>query len=143
MPKDENGKIDAIKCGQLSEASKHTKGWTYTHYDPTDKENASVIEEMNKNDGMTVNLSADSLTEADQYYKIGIAPVTVILPKDAPKSGNKTPDGVPIVGCLAQTIEDMDCARCKLCQIKTRKSIVGFYAHGTASKRLSERLKNE
>lgn len=140
LPQTPDGKIDAIKAGQLSEASKHTRGWTYTHYDPNDPENAAVIDEMNKVRGMTVNLSADSLDQADEYYDLGIAPVTVILPKDAPHRGNKTPNGLPIVTCPAQTVENMSCDRCKLCEKRDRKSIVGFLAHGTASKRLSAKL---
>ena len=140
LPQNENGKIDAIKAGQLSKASQHTRGWTYTHYDPTDPENAAVIDEMNKVDGMTVNLSADSMAEADQYYDLGIGPVTVVLPRDAEHRGNKTPNGLPVVVCPAQTQDEMSCQRCGLCQVRDRKSIVGFLAHGTASKRLSTKL---
>jgi len=131
-------RIDSEKALQLSEASAHTNGWTYTHYDPTDEYNAAVISLMNDRGGMTVNLSADSLSEADQYYDLGIGPVCVTLPKDAPHRGIKTPNGLPVVVCPAQTQDDMSCARCKLCQVRDRKSIVGFLAHGTASKRLSE-----
>ena len=98
---------------------------------------------MNDVDGLTVNLSADSLSEADQYYDLGIGPVCVTLPKDAPHRGNKTPNGLPVVVCPAQTQDDMSCARCQLCEIKGRKSIVGFLAHGTASKRLSSKLEAE
>jgi hypothetical protein len=140
LPQRKDGKIAARKAKKLSQAAQHTNGWTYTHYDPTDEHNRKVIEAMNAVSGMTVNLSADSLTEADQYAKLGIGPVTVTLPKDAPERGNKTPDGLPIVVCPAQTQENMSCEQCKLCQVKERKSIVGFLAHGTASKRLSERL---
>jgi len=102
--------------------------------------NRAVVEEMNDVDGLTVNLSADSLSEADQYYDLGIAPVCVTLPKDAPHRGNKTPNGLPIVVCPAQTQDDMSCQQCKLCQVRDRKSIVGFLAHGIASKRLSTKL---
>jgi len=62
------------------------------------------------------------------------------LPIDAPDRGNKTPDGIPIVVCPAQTQEEMSCDVCKLCQVRDRKSIVGFKAHGTAKKRLSKKL---
>ena len=102
-----------------------------------------VVKEMNDVDGLTVNLSADSLSEADQYADLDIAPVCVTLPNDAPHRGNKTPKGLPIVVCPAQTQEDMSCSRCQLCQIKNRKSIVGFLAHGTAGKRLSSKLNEE
>lgn len=133
-------RIDADKCTELSDASAHTRGWTYTHYDPTDDHNRKVIADMNSRQGMTVNLSADSLEQADQYFGLDIGPVCVILPRDAETKGNKTPNGLPIVTCPAQTNEDMSCKQCKLCQVRNRKSIVGFLAHGTASKRLSEKL---
>jgi hypothetical protein len=124
----------------LSDASLGKRGWTYTHYDMASPLNRAVVQEMNDVDGMTVNLSADSLSEADQKYDLGIGPVCVTLPKDAPHRGIKTPNGLPVVVCPAQTQDDMSCARCKLCQVRDRKSIVGFLAHGTASKRLSTKL---
>lgn len=148
LPKDENhsggsDRIDSARSLQLSAASEHTKGWTYTHYDPTDEHNADVISEMNSVDGLTVNLSADSLEQADEYAALDIGPVCVILPKDAQPMGNKTPNGLPIVTCPAQTVDEMSCDQCRLCQVKQRKSIVGFLAHGTASKRLSTKLAEE
>jgi hypothetical protein len=138
---DSMDRIDAAKCAELSEASAHTNGWTYTHYDPTDDHNASVIQSMNQRGGMTVNLSADSLEQADEYAALDIAPVTVILPKDSPTRGNRTPGGIPIVTCPAQNeAADVSCDQCPLCRKVDRKSIVGFLAHGTASKRLSKKL---
>jgi len=148
LPKLENDsdgpdRLDAAKCFELSEASEHTKGWTYTHYNPIVLSNAAVIGEMNSVNGMTVNLSADSLNEADEYAALDIGPVCVLLPRDAPTVGNKTPNGLPIVTCPAQTNEDMSCDKCRLCQVRDRKSVVGFLAHGTASKRLSAKLAEE
>lgn len=140
LPKAEDGQLDSKKCLELSEASKHTKGFTYTHFDPTRRRNQTTIRQMNSIPGMTVNLSSDSLTEADEYYKLGIGPVVTILPIDAPDRGNRTPNGIPIVVCPAQTQEQMSCDVCKLCQVRERKSIVGFRAHGTAKKRLSAKL---
>ena len=132
--------IDSEKCQELSSASRGKRGWTYTHYDMESSHNRDVVQKMNTVDGLTVNLSADSLEEADKYVDLGIAPVCVTIPKDAPHRGNKTPNGLHVVVCPAQTQDDMSCARCQLCQIKNRKSIVGFLAHGTASKRLSTKL---
>lgn len=141
LPQDDSGKIDADKCDELSAASRHTRGWTYTHYDPTDSHNAAVIRKMNSVPGLTVNLSADTMQQADEYHALGIAPVVVILPEDAPTMGNKTPGGLPIVTCPAQTTDGMACNLCKLCYVKERKSVVGFLAHGIASKRLSRKLR--
>lgn len=134
-------RIDANKCAELSAASLHTNGWTYTHYDMTDAHNKDVVARMNSLPGMTVNLSADSIGQADDLYNLKIGPVCVTLPSDNPVKNNKTPNGIHIVICPAQTQENMSCDKCKLCQIKTRKSIVGFLAHGVSAKRLSKKLK--
>jgi hypothetical protein len=83
------------------------------------------------------------MEQADTYYELGIAPVTVVLPEDAPNMGNKTPNGLPIVVCPAQTQEDMSCDICELCQKRDRKSIVGFKAHGSRRKKLTAKLDNE
>ena len=139
LPQRKDGRIHKSKTRQLSLAAQHTKGWTYTHYDPMDPHNAEVIRETNERGGMTINLSADSLEDADKYHELGIAPVTCVLPEDAPHSGNTTPNGLPILVCPAQRM-DLSCEQCRICQVATRKSIVGFLAHGTAKKRLSEKL---
>lgn len=139
LPQNKRGTIDFNKVRQLVAAAKHLRGWTYTHYDPNKEHNKKAIKYCNDNN-FTVNLSADSLTQADEYSKMDIGPVTVILPQNAEPMGNKTPEGRPIVVCPAQTNEDIACSDCKLCQIKDRKSIVGFLAHGTAKKRLSSKL---
>ena len=142
LPQDDDGRIDREKTAKLSEAAKKTKGWTYTHYDPMISQNRDAIASMNESGGMVVNLSADNMAEADQYVQLAIGPVVVILPQDAPTRGNKTPLGVPIVVCPAQTQETMTCDQCKLCAVRDRKSIVGFLAHGTAKKRLSQKLES-
>lgn len=140
LPQRKDGKIHKSKLMQLMCAAINTRGWTYTHYDPTDEHNKACIKEANEVGGLTINLSADSLEEADQYVELGIGPVTVILHSQTEHRGNFTPNGVPIVVCPAQTTEYMTCAMCKLCTVKNRKSIVGFLAHGTASKRLDSKL---
>jgi hypothetical protein len=53
--------VDAEKCFELSNASRGKRGWTYTHYDMSSSINRAVVQEMNDVDGLTVNLSADSL----------------------------------------------------------------------------------
>ena len=140
LPQRTDGRINRRKSLQLSRAARHTNGWTYTHYDPADEHNRQVVKDMNAVGGLTVNLSADDLSQADEYVDLGIGPVTVVLPQDAPLRGNVTPNGNPIVICPAQISDDVTCAKCPLCRSSGRKSIVGFRAHGTASKRLSAKL---
>lgn len=140
LPKNSRGKLNKTDCLRLAKAAAHTRGWTYTHYDPTNEHNKGTIAKMNRIGGLVVNLSADSLKEADDYVGLGIGPVVITLPSDTPHRQNRTPLGVPIVICPAQTNDSMTCAQCKLCQIRDRKSIVGFLAHGAAKKRLSTKL---
>jgi hypothetical protein len=122
LPQNKRGTIDRRKLRQLIAAVRHLRGWTYTHYDPTVNENAGAIAQANRN-GFTVNLSADDPAQADEYHALGIAPVVCILPHDAPARGNKTPGGLPIVVCPAQTTDEITCADCMLCQKRDRKSI--------------------
>jgi hypothetical protein len=138
LPQRKDGRIAKRLLRQLSKAAAHTRGWTYTHYDPTDEHNAEAIAETNERGGMTINLSADNLHQADEYIELGIGPVVTILPEDADHHGNTTPGGWPIVVCPAQTQDAMTCNQCMICEFRDRKSIVGFLAHGTAKKRLSE-----
>ena len=135
LPKTKQGKIDKRKTRKLSKASIGKRGWTYTHHNPVD--NAAIILECNSRDGLTVNLSADNVKQADSYHQLGLGPVVVTLPYDAPWQGNKTPNGLPIVICPAQKVDNMDCATCMLCEKKNRKSIVGFIAHGKSKKRVT------
>ena len=139
LPQRKDGRIHRSKLAQLVRAVKTAglQAWTYTHYSPSG-ENLSAIRKAN-DAGFVINLSADSLEQADLYAETKL-PVTVVLPENSPHRGNATPGGLPIVVCPAQTVDSMDCAACMLCQKKDRKSIVGFLAHGTAKKRLSARI---
>lgn len=139
LPQTKRGTIDRRKLRQLVSAVKHLRGWTYTHYTPERRENADAVRYANAN-GFTVNLSADNPTQADRLYGLGVGPVVCILPHDAPSRGNRTPGGLPIVVCPAQTNDDITCADCLLCEKRNRKSIVGFLAHGMSKKRISARI---
>lgn len=131
-------RLNKTLCLLLARANKDRRGFTYTHYRPT-KHNLPILARMNE-EGFTVNLSADNLTMADQYVKLGL-PVTVTIPSDS-QAGLRTPDGNVVVICPAQTQDDITCATCQLCQ-KQRKSIVGFLSHGVRSRKLDERLKSQ
>lgn len=111
LPKGENSddsvdRLDSEKCLELADAAKHTNGWTYTHYDPTDSQNQEVIRSMNEAGGLVVNLSAESLSQADRYHDVGCGPVCVTLPADASTKGLKTPGGIPVVLCPIQHAEE-------------------------------------
>ena len=104
------------------------------HHEPTPHNIA--IWEKGKARGFIQNLSADSITDADTKYDTGF-PVTVVLPIDAPKV-SYTPVGRKIVACPAESA-NIQCVDCKLCASE-RPYIIGFRAHGTMKKSLSESL---
>ena len=140
LPQNKRHKIHRGKTLQLARASRHTKGWTYTHYDPTDRHNRETIKAVNETGGLTINLSADSPSQADEYADLNIGPVVCVVPLGTPHIGNTTPAGRTLTICPAQTDADLACVDCKLCQHSGRKAIIGFIAHGTAKKRLSASL---
>ena len=131
------GRLNRRNCMRLARSAKHTRGWTYTHY--RGARNLETVKAMNSVGGFTVNMSADTMREADTFFAAGL-PTVVVLPMDAPHRGNVTPMGVPIVVCPAQTQDTMTCLKCGLCQIGQRKSIVGFLAHAKNAKSISARL---
>lgn len=124
--------LDVAALAQLVEANKGRKGFTYTHKPLISKEERAAIKGANDN-GFTVNLSGNNLDHADSLYDLGIAPVVVVLPKDARESVT-TPKGRKVIVCPAAVRDDVTCATCGICA-KMRKAIVGFPAHGTGAKR--------
>jgi len=96
--------------------------------------NMRAIHAANAN-GLTVNLSADTLAEADELSALGCGPVVTILPCDASDRPTKTPGGRTVVVCPAQTKAALTCAECGLCAVAKRKAIVGFKSHGVFRKR--------
>ena len=121
-------KIDHAMMRQLIRANNGRGGFTYTHHNPFDADNAAIILESNRG-GFTVNLSADTTTKADTYVELGIAPVVTLLPTDSAKV-TFTPKGRKVVRCPAETSEKVTCQTCRLCQ-KTDRPIIGFTPHGS------------
>ena len=130
-------RLDLQRFEQLVRANKGRRGWTYTHKPVRTTGTLRRIRWANES-GFTVNLSADTLREADQLAALDIGPVCVTLPSDAPQV-SKTPAGRTVVACPAES-RDISCADCQLCQNATRKAIVGFRAHGAMAKRVSLRV---
>jgi hypothetical protein len=144
------GRLHKGRCKQLSRANSaegyNRGGYTYTHYPvlPGDvapsvaRHNAATVKEMNAA-GFCVNVSADSLDEADRVADLEIGPVAVLLPASQEK-GLRTPAGRPVVVCPAVVDKGgkdstVNCVDCKLCQRIQRKVIVGFPAHGGSKKK--------
>ena len=56
--------IDKTQLRELAKANDSAKGFTYTHK-PLTEENRKIINEINSETNFTINLSADSLKEAE------------------------------------------------------------------------------
>lgn len=122
------GVIDAQKLLQLALANRGRRGFTYTHH-PMTPENVEAVQHANAL-GFTINLSAETLEQADEHAALGVAPVVVVLPVDALRP-TKTPAGRHVIVCPA-SIGSTDCSTCAICQQRGRHAIVGFPAHGNA-----------
>mgnify|MGYP000031054938 FL=1 len=112
----------------LLTANRGKRGFGFTHY-PV-KKNVGILAFINDN-GFTINVSANNMDEAIYAFTLGL-PTTVVVPKAFPKKG--WVDGVRIVVCPAQTIKDVTCSRCKICQHRDRDYIIGFRAHGAKAR---------
>jgi hypothetical protein len=127
--------LDYRKLSELTDANRGRRGFTYSHKHATGIDRRAIY--LANNWGFTVNISADTLEQADELARYGVGPVTVILPEDAPDRGMMTPEGRRVVVCPAQT-SAMTCVECRLCAHPTRQSVIGFRAHGQFSKHVPE-----
>ena len=137
LPGDGADKIDGPALMELVEANLGRRGFTYTHYNPTKGDNAYWIAAANAM-GFTINLSADTLEQADEYAELGIGPVVVVLPSTTDRHG-VTPEGRTVAVCPAAQTEGGSCATCQVCA-KQRQAIIGFPAHGMRKKVINLRL---
>jgi hypothetical protein len=137
----EGNTIDTLALALLVVANKGKCGFTYTHkptlkgqaHASTVKANAKAIASANKG-GFTVNLSADTLGEADELAALGIGPVVVLLPQTQ-TTNTVTPQGRKVVVCPATIRDDVSCSTCRLCQRGDRSCVVGFPAHGVSTRK--------
>jgi hypothetical protein len=130
--------IDTAMLRQLVAANMGKRGWTYTHKPvlsgPHAESNKAAIAEANRL-GFTINLSADSLADADAKADLMCGPVAVVLPSGTANT-TYTPKGRKVVVCPAQRRDlEIACKDCMLCQ-QQRFVIVGFIPHGSGSKKV-------
>jgi hypothetical protein len=123
--------LDWASLHKLVSANRGRKGFTYTHYSPELPDNAKAVKYANDH-GFTVNLSAETLEQADRFADFGVGPVVTLLPADQ-VDNCQTPDGRTVVVCPA-SIGNTSCALCGLCQVADRKSVIGFPSHGSRKK---------
>ena len=148
-----DGKYNLYKdaCIKLATACSRLVAFGYSHYRPN-KHNLPIFQEMNEH--CTINLSADSLEQADELFKSGL-PVATIIPKGAPASFY-TEGGNKVVRCPFEQVIERDekgkpsrrkvknCMSCgkgsrkgPLCSWKNRDFMIGFSAHGSGAKYLN------
>jgi hypothetical protein len=135
-----NDRIDSKALSALARANRGRRGFTYTHYPvegagAREKANRRAIARANAS-GFTINLSADSLAEADRLANLAVGPVVVILPSNQ-KVATKTPNGRAVAICPAVLAPGVTCATCGVCALRDRAAIIGFPAHGISAKRVS------
>lgn len=124
--------LDVAALEQLVDANARAgaRGFTFTHKPLGAAGEALAVRRANEQ-GFTINLSADTLEQADALAELRVGPVVVTVPHDAPER-LRTPAGRRVTVCLAQT-RGLTCAECRLCAHPTRIGIIGFRAHGQAA----------
>ncbi|MDR6522166.1 hypothetical protein EJP69_14355 [Variovorax gossypii] len=130
------GTIDVHLLSRLAMANRGRRGFTYTHYPPT-RANRAAIRQANQL-GFAVNLSAETLAQADGYAVLEVAPVVVVLPVGTTKP-TRTPSGRPVIVCPS-SVGNTDCLSCGICQQRDRSVIVGFPAHGARARHVERIL---
>ena len=132
-----DGNIDYLKLRQLIDANKGKKGYTYTHHTLNDH-NRVCLENANSM-GFTVNVSTESVEEADRVMTEYNLPATAVVNSNKIDRFYKTESGRKVITCPAALFPGkVTCATCGLCQIEDRKFIVAFPAHGTAKKTVNQ-----
>lgn len=130
-----DGHIDPEHLTKLVGACKKVTAFGYTHHKPGVGQNAELIKAAN-DDGVTLNLSAESLKQADEYADLGIAPVVVVVPLGTPKV-TFTPAGRQVTMCPAYT-SDITCSSCGICAVPGRRGVIAFEAHGATKGRIQK-----
>jgi len=123
-------RLDIKKLGQLAEANRGRKGYTYTHK-PLRRVEEQLAIKRAVEEGFTINLSADNLKEADDLFELGIAPVVSLIPLGSSHT-LRTPKGRLVQLCRHQA-RGTKCTDCRGCS-ESREFIVGFLPHGGQAK---------
>ena len=141
--------LDGDACEKLTAANKNKRGFTYTHYKPETNGNGIIIKAMNAA-GFVVNLSGNSMDHAIKLSKTAAGPVVAVT--EETKRGAFKYKNKSFVQCPATRIKPgtennkkpeplTNCARCQLCAVPDRKSIVYFPAHGVQVKKVNNYIK--
>ncbi len=132
------GKIDRSMLMMLVAANQRKRGFTYTHHDVYDRDNRQLLEQANDR-GFTINVSCETEEKAHYAMQHGL-PAVMVIKADTEKRCFKTSYNDRVIVCPATYDDRRNCANCGICQLADRDYIVAFPAHGTAKKRLSNKL---
>ena len=119
------------------------QAWTYSHHRAAGfLESFRAINTLAAHNGagLTVNLSADNLPQADTLLQTGAGPVCAVVPstyaETVKPADRKTPAGARVVVCPQQTGQVPNCKACgngrPLCARPSRDYVIGFLAHGSS-----------
>jgi hypothetical protein len=133
-----NDELDVDALDELVDAARATRGFSFTHKPLRSAHERDAIAHANDG-GFTINLSADSLPEADRKLALGIAPVVSLVPHGT-RTGDRSGGGHRIVVCPAQLHDDVTCRDCGLCRNAYRQGLVGFLPHGQLGSAIARRL---
>jgi hypothetical protein len=123
------GRMDKEICLTIAKALRFRKTFGFTHYRPSEH-NLPIIQEMGKY--ITVNMSANSIKEADKYLAMGLD--TVLIVHEDSARVFLSPEGNKGVMCPAQTGKCDGCISCgngnPLCARQNRGYFILLKAHG-------------
>ena len=157
-----DGFLDATAMDELTHAMRGQQWWGFTHYTVTERagqaltrkafHNAIVIKKAIKR-GFALNISCDSLAEADRARAMGF-PVAVVVPSDT-RATVTTPNGLKVAMCPHKMNPDRvtcggsattracgstDSDGRPWCLRSDRKFGIGFPAHGIQKRKVDARL---
>lgn len=131
-----DGNIDYKKLRQLIMANKGRRGYTYTHH-KLNEHNIVSLQNANMM-GFTVNVSCESIEEADRVMTEHEIPAVAVVNSDKTDRFYKTSSGRKVITCPATIHDNVTCATCGLCQKADRDFVIAFPAHGNAKKTVNE-----
>ena len=123
--------LDAV----LDAKPRRGESFTYSHFNPLFWAHKLA---PNKT---TINYSADTLADAVRMVKDKIAPVVTVVKKSFWKNGkNAIADGVRVIRCPAEYLDNIGCVNCgngqPLCARLDRDYVIGFTGHGASKKKI-------
>lgn len=132
----DNATICRDSLQKIVVANNRKKGFTYTHY-PLNQENIQTLQYANQN-GFTVNVSANNLTELDHAINHGLPAVVIV--DDSTPNKFKTNNGNNVIVCPNQLKNSIQCIDCGLCAKSNRNFSIAFKAHGIGKKKVLQAI---